>query len=291
MGGHTGDHPEQTAHAGHPVPPGLEQGELDEHEEQVGAVQGAHPPDVGAEVGRDDVVDGHAPGVLDLEEDHQEPGDDGGDGQEHGPLGDGFEGLEAEHVADGRDQAEPGGGDHEEDVGGQHQPPRDLAGDAVGMLVADEHGVRAEGDANQGKDAQQADHAVVHPGTAAGEPPFLGQDLGQNILHDHDVFSSIPVRPVRRGSARRSLLLISDRPTLRPTAERSRQIALFAHGPQDRLDLQVEQGVEQCATQPDNEKQYGLHELLLDADAPEGGAGRDPERRACSLRTANAVVW
>ena len=109
------------------------------HECHVRSVEGAHPPEVGGDVWRKNIVDGHGERVFNIKENDGEPGEDGHHRKEYRPVDDGHKILHPEDMADCRNDAEPGGGDDEKDVGRDEDAPGYFPGDIVGMMVADAH--------------------------------------------------------------------------------------------------------------------------------------------------------
>jgi len=108
VGGDTGNQPHQAEHPGNLMLLHLQQSKLDNHEEEIRSIEGSHPPDIGGGVGGEHIIDGHAPGVFNLEPDHEKTGDNGDDGHEHRTFGNGLERLKAKDMTDGGNQTQPG---------------------------------------------------------------------------------------------------------------------------------------------------------------------------------------
>jgi hypothetical protein len=159
VGGDTGNQPGQAAKGSLLVVFNLQKNKLGDHKDQIGAVEGTHPPDVRGDVGPEDVTPDHSPGIRDFEGDDQETGDDGGDGEKYRPFGDGGEVFRAEDVADRRDNAQTGGGDHEKHIGGDEDAPGHLSTDSKGVFVSGDQGMNPGGHADN---AEQRENAHDH---------------------------------------------------------------------------------------------------------------------------------
>ena len=109
--------------------------------------------------------------MVDLHADRAEATEEGDDGKDDGPLADEFELLEAEDMAETRYQAEPGAGDNEENVGGDENPPGDLAGHVVNMGMAIEQDIQG---------AEQPDH---HAAAEESKPDFPARTMFEDWMH------------------------------------------------------------------------------------------------------------